>query len=113
MSDPTPEEESPEGAAVFPMIPAELGVHPLLLAVLHAYVFLEGSDPGVLNGTVAEEAMEYLVTYLQRLTGPDLKRVREDFATLVAFAKSEKWPKQQVRFLQDFLSENAIGESSK
>jgi hypothetical protein len=109
MPDPI-DEESPEGAAVFPMIPAELGVHPLLLAVLHAYVFLEGSDPTVLNGTVAEEAMEYLVNYLQRLTGPDLKRVTEDFATLAAFAKSERWPKQQVRFLQEFLKEHAIGD---
>ena len=106
-------DESPDGAAVFPLIPAELGVHPLLLAVLHVYVFLEGSDPVVLNGTVAEEAMEYLVGYLQRLTGPDLKRAREDFATLAAFAKAEKWPKQQVRFLQEFLSEHAIGEDEK
>jgi hypothetical protein len=105
-----PASESPDGAAVFPLIPAELGVHPLLLAVLHAYVFLEGSEEAVLNGAVAEEAMEYLVTYLQRLTGPDLKRVKEDLATLAAFAKSEKWPKQQVRFLQDFLKDNAIGE---
>jgi hypothetical protein len=104
--------ESPDGAAVFPLIPAELGVSPLLLAVLHAYVFLEGSEEAVLNGAVAEEAMEYLVSYLQRLTGPDLKRVTEDFATLAAFAKSEKWPKQQVRFLQEFLKDNAIGEST-
>ena len=28
-------EEIPDGAAVFPQIPDELGVHPLLLAVLH------------------------------------------------------------------------------
>ena len=102
-------DESPDGAAVFPLIPPELGIHPLLLAVLHAYVFLEGSEAEVLNGTVAEEAMEYLVGYLQRLTGPDLKRVAEDFATLAAFAKGEKWPKQQVRFLQEFLKEHAIG----
>jgi len=101
--------EAPEGAAVFPMIPAELGVHPVTLAMLHAYVFLEGSDPEVLNGNVAEEAMEYLVTYLQRLAGADLKRFQEDFNTLAAYAKSEKWPKQHVRFLQDFLKENAIG----
>ena len=39
-------DETPDGAAVFPLIPAELGVHPLLLAVLHAYVFLDGSDAG-------------------------------------------------------------------
>jgi hypothetical protein len=109
MADELPPTESPEGAAVFPLIPAELGVHPLLLAALHAYVFLEGSEPAVLNAAVGEEAMNYLVTYLQRLRGDDLRRVKEDMATLAAFAKSEGWPKQQVRFLQDFLKENGIG----
>jgi hypothetical protein len=110
VAEPTKPEEAPEGAAVFPLIPDELGIHPLLLAVLHAYVFLEGSETAVLNPLIAEEAMNYLVTYLQRLTGNDLRRVKEDMATLTGFAKSEKWPKQQVRFLQDFLSENGIGE---
>lgn len=108
MAEASKPEEAPEGAAVFPLIPEELGVHPLLLAVLHAYVFLEGSDAAVLNPAVAEEAMNYLVTYLQRLSGSDLRRVREDMATLAALAKSEKWPKQQVRFLQDFLNDNGI-----
>jgi hypothetical protein len=105
-----PTTETPEGAAVFPLIPEELGVHPLFLAVLHAYVFLEGTEEAVLNGAVAEEAMEYMLTYLQRLQGAELQRLREDLQTLVGFAKLEKWPKQQVRFLQDFLKENAIGE---
>jgi hypothetical protein len=109
MADQPQQQETPDGAAVFPLIPAELGVHPLLLAALHAYVFLEGSEAGVLNSTVAEEAMHYLVTYLQRLGGEELRRVREDLHTLVGFAKSEKWPKQQVRFLQEFLKENGIG----
>lgn len=112
MADPAhddrPAEEAPEGAAVFPLIPPELGVHPLLLAALHAYVFLEGSEEEVLHPAAAEEAMHYLVAYLQRLNGPDLKRVREDLQALVGFAKHEKWPKQQVRFLQDFLKENGI-----
>jgi hypothetical protein len=100
--------EAPDGAAVFPLIPLELGIHPLLLATLHAYVLLDGSDPSVLHPAVAEEAMHYLATYLQRLAGEDLRRVQEDLATLVAFAKSERWPKQQVRFLQEFLKVNGI-----
>jgi hypothetical protein len=104
------QQETPDGAAVFPLIPAELGIHPLLLAAVHAYVFLEGSEAGVLNPAVAEEAMHYLVTYLQRLGGDELRRVREDMHALAGFARSEKWPKQQVRFLQDFLKENGIGE---
>lgn len=101
-----------EGAAVFPLIPPELGVHPLLLATIHTYVFLEGSEPSVLNPAAAEEALQYVATYLQHLDGQNLKRVREDIATLVGFAKSEKWPKQQVRFLQDFLSDNGVGEAN-
>jgi hypothetical protein len=110
MADQPPPSETPDGAAVFPLIPAELGIHPLLLAALHAYVFLEGSEAAVLNPAVAEEAMNYVVTYLQRLGGDELRRVREDMATLAGFARSEKWPRQQVRFLQDFLEENAIGQ---
>ena len=110
MADPAANaEESPDGAAVFPLIPAELGVHPLLLAVLHAYVFLEGSEAAVLQGDAAEEAMQYLATYIQRLTGADLQRAKEDLQTLVGFAKHEKWPRQQVRFLQDFLADNGVG----
>lgn len=106
MADPV--SESPDGAAVFPLIPAELGVHPLLLGFLHAYVFLEGSDEAIVNGPAATEAMEYLATYLQRLRGPELRRVQEDLATMVSYAKSEKWPKQQIRFLQNFLAENGV-----
>lgn len=109
MPDEPPLSEAPDGAAVFPLIPTELGVHPLLLAALHAYVLLEGSDAAVLNAAVAEEAMHYLVTYMQRLRGDELRRVREDIQALAGFARSEKWPKQQVRFLQDFLKENGIG----
>jgi hypothetical protein len=108
MAEAAQPDESPEGAAVFPLIPPKLGINPLLLAALHAYVFLEGSSEEVLYPTAADEAMNYLAGYLQRLGGEQLRRVKEDMATLTAFAKSEDWPKQQVRFLQDFLKENGI-----
>ena len=102
-------DEVPDGAAVFPEIPPELGVHPLLLGVLHAYVFLDGSDAAVVNPEASSEAMEYLAIYLQRLTGPDLRRAREDLDTLVGYAKEQKWPKQYVAFLKSFLSDNGVG----
>ena len=98
----------PEGASVFPLIPEELGVHPLLLATLHAYVFLSGSEEEVLNGKVADEAMQYLAGYLQRLGGADLRRTREDIKTLVGYAKHEKWPKQSVHFLTGFLADLGV-----
>jgi hypothetical protein len=105
--------EVPEGAAVFPLIPPELGVQPLLLAVLHATVFLSGSDDEVVHPGAAEEALEYMAGYLQRLQGPALARVREDLACLTAFARQEKWPKQLVRVLQSFLDDYGIGRELK
>ena len=108
--DNEPSGESPDGAAVFPLIPPELGINPLLLAMLHAYVFLEGSETDIVNGDAAGEAMEYLATYLQRLTGDELRRAREDMETLVGYAKEQKWPREQVEFLRSFLDEVGAGK---
>ncbi len=108
----TPEEigsEVPEGAAVFPLIPEELGIHPLLLATLHAIVFFDGSDSDVVNDAAANEALNYLASYLQRLQGPDLKRIREDMECLITFGKQEEWPAEEMQFLRDFLKEFGIG----
>jgi len=107
-----PPEEVPPGAAVFPLIPEELGVHPLLLAVLHGIVFLDGSAEDVLHPAAAEEAVQYLVTYLQRLSGPELDKVREDIECLIAFGRSEKWPREEMEFLEGFLEDYGIGTHS-
>ncbi len=100
----------PDGAAVFPLIPEELGIHPLLLATLHAVVFFDGSESDVINDAAANESLNYLATYLQRLKGPDLKRIREDVDVLLSFAKQEGWPKEEQQFLQGFLNEFGVGQ---
>src|SRR5882762_2318414 len=100
--------EVPEGAAVLPLIPKELGIHPLLLAVLHAVVFLDGSSEDVLNDAAANEALNYFATYLQRLQGADLNRIREDMACLADFAKEEKWPPEEQQFLKGFLDDFGV-----
>ena len=107
------EVEVPEGAAVFPLIPPELGIHPLLLATLHALVFFEGSDREVVQPAAAGEALEYLATYLQRLERADLARLREDLACLLTYARQEQWPKAQLHFLKTFLNEYGIGRTSE
>src|SRR5437588_7262076 len=99
----------PEGAAVLPVIPPELGIHPLLLAILHAVVFFDGSSEDVVNDGAADEALNYIATYLQRLEGPELRRVKEDMDCLLTFARQEKWPIEEVKFLQDFLAEYGVG----
>src|SRR6266436_722946 len=99
----------PEGAAVLPLIPAELGVHPLLLAVLHAVVFFDGSAEDVVNDAAADAALNYIAGYLQRLKGPELRRIKEDLACLEAYARQEKWPMEESQFLHSFLRDFGAG----
>jgi hypothetical protein len=102
------EDEIPEGAAVFPPIPPELGVHPMTLAVLHAIVFLAGSKAAIVQGAAAEEAVEMMAEYMRRLAGKRLKEVREDIDCIIRYARQQKWPKQFVRALQSFLFDCGI-----
>lgn len=101
----------PDGSAVLPLIPPELGVHPLLLAVLHAVVFFDGSSEDVVHDAAADEALNYIATYLQRLQGPELRRIQEDMDCLLTFARQEKWPAEEVKFLQEFLADYGVGEA--
>ena len=103
-----PSEEVPEGAAVFPVIPEELGIHPLLLVALHAVVFFDGSDAAVVNDAAANESLNYIAGYMQRLKGADLKRIREDMACLLAYGRKEGWPQEELQFLQEFLREYGV-----
>jgi hypothetical protein len=113
MAEDFEEPEVPEGAALFPLIPPELGVNPLLLATLHAVVFLVGSSEEVVEPAAGEEALQYIVTYLQRLSGPQLARVKEDMAALLAFARQDGWDRQDTHFLKTFLAEFGIGGEPK
>jgi hypothetical protein len=103
----------PAGAAVFPLIPVELGVQPLLLAVLHATVFLAGSDEALVQPDAADEAVQYMAGYLARLEGEALQRVEEDMDCLVRYARQQGWSKQLVRSLQSFLTEFGIGTAER
>ena|ERR1700730_18638286 len=114
MADPNDlADEVPAGAAVFPTIPEELGVHPLLLAALHAIVFLDGSSEDVVHPAAADEAVQFIMSYLQRLEGAESKRVREDIETLLTFARQEKWPAEETEFLRGFLTDYGVGEAAE
>ncbi len=102
-------DEVPDGAAIFPEIPADLGVNPLLLSSVHAMVFLAGSERAIVNPEAADEAVQQMAAYLQRLTGPELRRVQEDMATLEGYARHAKWPKGLILALKGLLEDLGVG----
>ena len=102
------ESEVPEGAAVFPSIPPELGVNPLLLAVLHATVFLAGSEDDIVDPEAADEAVQCIAEYLRRVQGAELQRLREDMECLISYARQQDWPKQLVQALKEFLADCGV-----
>jgi hypothetical protein len=106
-------DDVPEGAAVFPEIPDELGVSPLLLAALHATVFLAGSDASIVQPDAADEAVGQIAAYLQRLDAASRTRVEEDMACLVSYARQQKWPKGLVQSLRTFLSDLGVTEPTE
>jgi hypothetical protein len=111
MSEPDETDDAdsvPDGAAVFPAIPPDLGVHPLLLAVLHATVFLAGSDEEIVQPDAADEAVQQIAEYLTRLEGDDLRRVQEDMTCLTAYARQERWPRGLVQSLKSFLADLGV-----
>jgi hypothetical protein len=110
MAKPPDGEEVPEGTAVAPLIPENAGVSPLFLAVFHALVFLEGSTEDVIDPAAADEAVQYLATYLQRLSGNDLAKLQEDLKRLAEHARRQKWSQDQEQLIQDFLLHYGIRE---
>ena len=94
----------PDGAAVFPTIPAELGVSPLLLTLIHLTVFIAGSDEKIVNADAGAEALEQAAEYVRRLESTQRQRLREEMSCLVSYARAQKWPKQSIRAVADLLS---------
>ena len=101
-------EEVPEGAAVVPLIPEKAGVSPLFLALFHALVFLEGSSEEIIDPTAADEAAQYLTTYLQRLSGDELRQLKEDLKRLGDYARRQRWTPDQLQLIESFLEHYGI-----
>jgi len=97
-----------DGVAFFPEIPADLNIHPLWLATVHAIVFIAGSGEQIVHPGAAEEALQTIAEYLQRIEGDNLRRIQEDMECLIGYARQEKWPKGFIQSLKTFLEDLGI-----
>ena len=102
--------EVPEGTAIFPEIPDQVGANPLLLSLLHFVVFIAGSDKNICNQQAGAAILDQVATYLQRLNAKEVARLKEDLAVLAAFAREEKWGGGTVEVLDTFLDDMGVGD---
>ena len=111
MADESEEEiQVPEGTALFPDIPDQLGVNPLLLSLLSMVVFLAGSDEEVVNENASAAVLDQVASYLQRLSSKEISRLKEDLAALANFAREEKWGQGTIEVLESFFGDMGVGE---
>jgi hypothetical protein len=96
--------------ALLPAVPEELGVDPLLLALLRCASFLDLSGDEVVNADVAGEVLEHVGMYIQRLPDERLDEIHAQLEALEAHAQKEAWSSDVVEFIQDFLYNCGLGE---
>jgi hypothetical protein len=54
-----------------------------------------------------------MADYLRRLDRAAVDRVREDMACIVAYARQQKWPKQLIHALKNFLSDMGLTDGEE
>ncbi len=100
----------PEGTAIFPEIPDQVGTDPLLLSLLHFVVFIAGSDENIVDQNAGAAILDQVATYLQRLNTKEIAKLKKDLAVLAAYARSEKWGDGTIEVLETFLDDMGVGD---
>jgi hypothetical protein len=97
-------------AAMLRAVPEELGVEPLLLALLRCASFLDLSGDDVVNAELAGEVLEHVGLYIQRLSDDRLDAIQAQLETLEAYAVEQGFSNELVEFIRDFLYNCGLGE---
>lgn len=103
-------EELGDAVALFPDVPAEMGVDPVLLGLLHCVVFLCGSNDEMVHPQAADLVMQQVMECCSRLNGAQLKKVREDMQVLASWSKDQGHGQAALEFLETFLDEMGAGK---
>jgi hypothetical protein len=93
-----------------PEIPAELGVDPLLAALLQCAAFLDLGDDTVVDSVQADEVLEHVGMYVQRLPPERVDEIEQQLRRVREHAEKAGWPEPITAFVGDFLYSCGIGE---
>lgn len=86
-----------------PLIPAELGIDPVLLALLQCAAFLDLSDEAVVEPGAATEVLEHVGLYIQRLAPDELSDLMDQLTVLHEHGVKSGWAPELLELVDDFL----------
>ncbi|MEZ4373265.1 MAG: hypothetical protein AB7K71_17035 [Polyangiaceae bacterium] len=91
-----------------PEIPEELGLDPVLCALLQVAYFLDMAEDEVVSAEFATPNLERVGLYIQRLDDEHLDELEAQLAELVEHAISARWSAEQREWLSSFLEHCGI-----
>jgi hypothetical protein len=102
-----------ERAPITPLVPPELGIDPLLLALIHCAAFLDLASEDLVDPDAAGDVLEGLEAYITRLPADRLTEIQGQLERLEQYAEESGWPHELVEFVADFLYSCGIGEEDE
>jgi hypothetical protein len=98
-----------ERLTALPVIPPELGIDPVLCALLHLAAFLDFGDDDATDPEAVAEALEHVGLYVQRLDDAALQAVEEQLDRLAKHGAAAGWAEEAQTFVEDFLYNCGLG----
>lgn len=95
---------------LLPVVPEELKLDPLLLALLRCSCFLDLSGEDGVDAQLAGEVLEHVGLYIQRLPDERLDELQAQLASLECYGSEQGWSEDLIEFIRDFLYNCGLGE---
>ena len=89
--------------AMLPVVPEELDVDPLLLALLQCAAFLDFADDTAVDPDAATDVLDHVAYYVRRLSTKRRDQMRAQVEKIEAYGAREGWPTELTEFVGDFL----------
>jgi hypothetical protein len=100
--DPPAQEPEIESAHL-PLVPDDAEIDPILLALLHAAMFLDLSEEPAVESGAARSVLERIGLYVQRLSDDEVEELAVSLERLAARAERDGFPPAAVHFIASFL----------
>jgi hypothetical protein len=98
---------------IMPAVPPELGIDPILLALIHCAAFLDLASEDLVDPDSAGDVLENLELYIKRLEPARLSEIQAQLEKLEEWAEQSGWPEELVDFVADFLYSCGVGEEDE